>query len=219
MSRYDGLIIPRSYSEYINKTDAATLQQALQLSGVLDSAPTEDSVKAVKSGGVYTALAGKQPTLTFDDVPTDGSNNPVKSNGIYDALAGKVNTSDVADTIADGNMNPVTSNAVADKFQVISGELSDTNQNLKYVKTGNVIQIHGVYADSISPGTSFIMGTILPAGKRPALVYRATLINNGADYPCGQAVINTDGIISLWVSSQMSSAQSNLEFSATFIVE
>ena len=33
MSRYDGLIIPRSYSEYINKTDAATLLQALQLSG------------------------------------------------------------------------------------------------------------------------------------------------------------------------------------------
>ena len=31
MSRYDGLIIPRSYNEYINKTDAATLQQALQL--------------------------------------------------------------------------------------------------------------------------------------------------------------------------------------------
>ncbi len=31
MSRYDGLIIPRSYSEYINKTDAATLSQALAL--------------------------------------------------------------------------------------------------------------------------------------------------------------------------------------------
>lgn len=56
MSRYDGLIIPRSYSEYINKTDAATLSQALQLGGVLDSAPTEDSTNPVKSGGIYTAL-------------------------------------------------------------------------------------------------------------------------------------------------------------------
>ena len=86
MAKYDGLIIPRSYSEYINKTDAATHQQAHQLSGVLDDAPTEDSVKAVKSGGVFNALAGKQPTLTFDDEPTDGSTNPVKSNGIYDAM-------------------------------------------------------------------------------------------------------------------------------------
>lgn len=30
MSRYDGLIIPRSYSEYINKTDIATLTQAIK---------------------------------------------------------------------------------------------------------------------------------------------------------------------------------------------
>ena len=56
MSRYDGLIIPRSYSEYINKTDAATLLQALQLSGVMDNAPTENSNKPAKSGGVFTAL-------------------------------------------------------------------------------------------------------------------------------------------------------------------
>ena len=56
MSRYDGLIIPRSYNEYINKTDAATLQQALQLSGVLSSAVAAGDNKAVKSGAVATAL-------------------------------------------------------------------------------------------------------------------------------------------------------------------
>ena len=57
MSRYDGLIIPRSYSEYINKTDAATLQQALQLSGVLSRAVTAGDNKAVTSDAVATALA------------------------------------------------------------------------------------------------------------------------------------------------------------------
>lgn len=56
MSRYDGLIIPRSYSEYINKTDAATLLQALQQSGVMDAAPTANSNHPVKSGGVYESL-------------------------------------------------------------------------------------------------------------------------------------------------------------------
>ena len=38
---------------------------------------------------INTALAGKQDTLTFDNAPTSGSNNPVKSGGIYTALAGK----------------------------------------------------------------------------------------------------------------------------------
>ena len=57
MSRYDGLIIPRSYSEYINKTDAATLQQALQLPGVLSGAVAAGDNKAVTSNAVNTALA------------------------------------------------------------------------------------------------------------------------------------------------------------------
>ena len=57
MSRYDGLIIPRSYSEYINKTDSATFQQALQLSGVMDNAPTAQSTKPAKSGGIFAANA------------------------------------------------------------------------------------------------------------------------------------------------------------------
>lgn len=56
MSRYDGLIIPRSYSEYINKTDAATLQQALQLPGVLSGAVAAGDNKAVKSSAVNNAL-------------------------------------------------------------------------------------------------------------------------------------------------------------------
>ena len=56
MSRYDGLIIPRSYSEYINKTDAATLQQALQLPGVLSGAVAAGDNKAVTSDAVKTEL-------------------------------------------------------------------------------------------------------------------------------------------------------------------
>ena len=59
MSRYDGLIIPRSYSEYINRTDAATLQQALQLSGVLSGTVAAGDNKAVKSDAVNNAILGK----------------------------------------------------------------------------------------------------------------------------------------------------------------
>lgn len=109
MSRYDGLIIPRSYSEYINKTDAATLSQALQLSGVMDAAPTEDSVKPAKSGGIYDALQSRQPTLTFDDVPTEDSDNPAKSGGIYTALSGKQDTLTFDNAPTENSNNPVTS--------------------------------------------------------------------------------------------------------------
>ena len=122
MSRYDGLIIPRSYSEYINKTDAATLSQALQLGGVLDSAPTEDSVKAVKSGGVFNALAGKQPTLTFDNVPTEDSANPVKSGGIYNALATKQDTLTFDDAPTVNSNNPVKSGGIKNAIYITTAE-------------------------------------------------------------------------------------------------
>ena len=76
MSRYDGLIIPRSYSEYINKTDAATLQQALQLSGVLSGAVAAGDNKAVTSNAVNNALSdltslsylSKRNSSKFDEI-------------------------------------------------------------------------------------------------------------------------------------------------------
>ena len=74
MSRYDGLIIPRSYSEYINKTDAATLQQAMQLSGVLSGTVADGDNKAVKS----------------DAVAKYNYNSISQSNGVYVQRYGKV---------------------------------------------------------------------------------------------------------------------------------
>ncbi len=56
MSRYDGLIIPRGYNDYISKTDAATLLNALQLSGVMSNSPAKGSSLPVKSGGVWDAI-------------------------------------------------------------------------------------------------------------------------------------------------------------------
>ena len=62
MSRYDGLIIPRSYNEYINKTDPVAMSQALQLSGVLSGAVAAGDNKAVKSSAVYEALNNLETT-------------------------------------------------------------------------------------------------------------------------------------------------------------
>lgn len=110
----EGLIIPRSYNAYINKTDAVGVLNALQLPNVMDSTPTAGSNKPVTSSGIKAALdasvqdiselqsdvetaqgdindlenalTGKQDALTFDNAPTSGSDNPAKSGGIKSAI-------------------------------------------------------------------------------------------------------------------------------------
>ena len=57
MAKYDGLIIPRSYNDYINKSDPIGVSQALQLTGVMDNAPAAQSTKPAKSGGIFAASA------------------------------------------------------------------------------------------------------------------------------------------------------------------
>ena len=101
MSRYDGLIIPRSYSEYINKTDAATLQQALQLSGVLSRAVAAGDNKAVTSNAVNGALADlfKTPTslafgsrigsirfIELNEINEDSVCETIESSEIYNSI-------------------------------------------------------------------------------------------------------------------------------------
>lgn len=79
MSKYDGLIIPRGYNDYISKTDAATLINALQLSGVMSNSPAKGSSLPVKSGGVWSviyAISHNIPRITPKDITayiTDGS--------------------------------------------------------------------------------------------------------------------------------------------------
>ena len=48
-----------------------------------------DSTHAAVTEAEKNTYAGKQNALTFDDAPTQNSNNPVKSGGIYTVLAGK----------------------------------------------------------------------------------------------------------------------------------
>ena len=113
MSRYDGLIIPRSYSEYINKTDAATLQQALQLSGVLSGAVAAGDNKAVKSSAVATALASYVSYINYEGT-TD-------SNGLLDL-----------DTI--GNYIPI----IAKWFPLITNFFNGTSEGYHpYVRITN----------------------------------------------------------------------------------
>lgn len=82
-----------------------------QQAGAVDPTPTNGSTNAVQSGGTFTALSGKEPTITagntgqywrgdktwqafpaaaaIDATPTNGSANAVQSGGVFTALAGK----------------------------------------------------------------------------------------------------------------------------------
>lgn len=83
MSRYDGLIIPRSYNEYINKSDPLTLAQALQQNNVLSGAVAAGDNKAVKSGAVAAALAKYPNAKYYSTVQTQALN----CNNIEDRVA------------------------------------------------------------------------------------------------------------------------------------
>lgn len=54
--------------------------------------PSPANTDIVNKGYLDTRLSAKQDTLTFDNAPVSGSANPVKSGGVYSALAGKVDT-------------------------------------------------------------------------------------------------------------------------------
>ena len=76
------------------------------------TSPTNGSEDAITSGAVYTALAGKQNTLTFDSAPVENSSNPVTSGGLYTMKANleqaiseaKVNITGAATTIVSNNL-------------------------------------------------------------------------------------------------------------------
>ena len=93
-----------------------------------DASPTNGSNKMVKSGGVYSALAGKQDSLTFDDSPTQSSTNPVKSGGVYTALAAKQDTLTFDNTPTQNSDNPVKSGGVFDALQNAGGHTIKDDQ-------------------------------------------------------------------------------------------
>lgn len=109
MSRYDGLIIPRSYSEYINKTDAATLQQALQLSGVLSEAVAAGDNKAVKSSAVNAALANEKKS-NYNTTITDCNNAYAEGSMSRYVLNGAI-TSNLPDTTSIYIVESISSNS------------------------------------------------------------------------------------------------------------
>jgi hypothetical protein len=78
---------------------------------------TENSTVPITSGSVFTALSGKQDTLTFGSIAS-GSSDSVTSGTVYTALSGKQDTLTFG-SIASGSSDSVTSGTV---YTALSGK-------------------------------------------------------------------------------------------------
>ena len=172
MSRYDGLIIPRSYSEYLNKTDSATLSQMLQhLTGLWSHAVSEGDQKPVTSDAVNVALAeyiNKTDAATLQQAlqlpgvlsgaVAASDNKAVTSNAVYEALTNYINKTDAATiqqalqlpgvlsgAVAAGDNKAVTSNAV-------NGALAEYINKTDAATLQQALQLPGVLSEAVAAG-------------------------------------------------------------------
>ena len=157
MSRYDGLIIPRSYSEYLNKTDSATLSQMLQhLTGLWSHAVSAGDNKPVTSNAVNEALtdaATIQQALQLPGVLSGavaaGDNKAITSNAVNGALTDAATIQQalqlpgvLSGAVAAGDNKAITSNAVNGALancQKINGNIISEGIDL------DLLQDNGVY--------------------------------------------------------------------------
>ena len=143
MSRYDGLIIPRSYSEYINKTDAATLLQALQLSGVMDNAPTANSNHPIKSSGVDAALKNNGTLNQLINLLPEGTSGANKNDYIIAQHAGGSTNAYYRRTI--NNALKATNEQYGISLGAVFIEYIDTElNNINITSDGSIYSISGV---------------------------------------------------------------------------
>ena len=153
MSRYDGLIIPRSYSEYINKTDAATLLQALQLSGVMDNLPTANSNHPVKSSGIKSAI----DSLAINSIVA-GETRPPTSGAVENTIK---NYNKTATSVFDTAM-----------LSRMDTEFNNTAEYSRYTfgsSAGKEFAVYGFKHNNTKGGVCLVMtvnyGVILGAGR------------------------------------------------------
>ena len=128
--------ISRTVSAAIESIESTLSAHASAISSkqdklTFDSSPASGSKNPVTSGGIYSALAGKQATgdyathgdlstglagkqdkLTFDTAPTASSTKPVTSGGVKAALDKKQDKLSIDSTPTSGSVNPITSGGV-----------------------------------------------------------------------------------------------------------
>ena len=106
----------------------------------LDNSPTRYSNNAVKSGGVFDALALKQDVIMYDTTPRQNSTSPITSGGVYTALSSKQDTLTAGTGITISN-NVISSTAsgsscnCASDIADLQSDIADINAQLLIMQT------------------------------------------------------------------------------------
>lgn len=69
---------------------------------------TGTEIVKFKDAAARQSLEGKQNTLTFDSLPTKASTNSVRSGGVFSALAGKANGEGMSLSVTEEGLIRVT---------------------------------------------------------------------------------------------------------------
>ena len=166
----------------------------------IDSAPTESSTNPVQSGGVYTALSGKQATLAFDGTYNASTNkvatestvsgaisaldkssvglDNVTNNAQVKAVSGSVTSGDIVTFGADGA-------TVQDSGKAIETSLSDSNNK---VPTSKAVR------DNVAANATLASG--YTADSSEASITSATNINDAIEQLDYRTTINKTNILS-----------------------
>ena len=167
----------------------------------IDSAPTESSTNPVQSGGVYTALSGKQAALAFDGTYNASTNkvatestvsgaisaldkssvglDNVTNNAQVKAVSGSVTSGDIVTFGADGA-------TVQDSGKAIETSLSDSNNK---VPTSKAVR------DNVAANATLASG--YTADSSEASITSATNINDAIEQLDYRTTINKTNILSV----------------------
>lgn len=146
-------IDPAHLVGYLTSADIAGKENSSNKVTSLSSSSTNTQYPSAKC--VYDALAGKQASLTFDSAPASGSTNPVTSGGIYTALDGKQDTLTAGTGITiSGSTISVDSSVIGGDYIPLSGSSAITgglvpNANASYNLGSNSYKWNYIYGTYI----------------------------------------------------------------------
>ena len=157
-----GLYIRSNYNS--SGTDLWEDWQYLEPTSHYDTSPTQDSVNACTSGGIYTSLSGKQDTITFEGTYNASTNKAATQTTVSDAITalnlGTAATSGVTNGIIKDSTDLLMSGGAFRNVPKISTSRGDEIPANADLNASTYLTAGRYYANN-SGSTSLPVGTIL----------------------------------------------------------
>lgn len=104
----------------------------LQPTSKYDTAPTQDSASTCTSGGIYTALSGKQDSITFDGTYNSSTNPAATVSTVTTAVSGKQDTLSFDGTYDASTNKATTVSSIIDRVFSRGTTINSTNDLNNY---------------------------------------------------------------------------------------